>query len=225
MTGKAIIETKGMTRVLPGPVPIVLVSDINLTIRSREFIAVTGPSGSGKSSLLYLLGLLDRPTEGTVLLEDADTGMLPGEALSGLRLARIGFVFQFHFLLPEFTVLENVLLPMRRLGTSPKDEMQGRAEGLLGDLDLLDLMHRRPHQLSGGELQRAAVARAMANDPSILLADEPTGNLDTKNAERVTDVFESLAHSGERAVVMVTHNPDLAVRTDRQVHIVDGRMV
>jgi len=225
MTAKAIIETQDMTRILPGPVPVILVSEISLTVRPREFVAVTGPSGSGKSSLLYLLGLLDRPTEGTIRLEGADTGTLPEEALSGLRLARIGFVFQFHFLLPEFTVLENILLPMRRLGAWSRGEMQDRAANLLGDLDLSGFRDRRPHQLSGGQLQRAAVARALANDPSVLLADEPTGNLDTKNAERVTDVFERLAHSGERAVVMVTHNPNLAARADRRIVIVDGRMV
>ncbi|MBC8338558.1 MAG: ABC transporter ATP-binding protein [Rhodospirillales bacterium] len=224
MNGSALIETRAMTRVLPGPVPVTLVRDIDVTVGAGEFIAVTGPSGSGKSSLLYLLGLLDRPTEGTVWLKGIDTETLTEDGRSGVRLARIGFVFQFHFLLPEFTIIENVLIPMRRLGGCPEGEMRERAAAILDDLDLAENLERRPHQLSGGQLQRAAVARALANDPPILLADEPTGNLDTKNADRVTDIFQDLAHSGERAVVMVTHNPDLAARADRRIHVVDGRV-
>ncbi|MGH6661743.1 MAG: ABC transporter ATP-binding protein [Rhodospirillales bacterium] len=223
--GKPLIEAKGVTRVLPGPVPVTLVKDVDLTIRGREFVAVTGPSGSGKSSLLYLLGLLDRPDQGSIRLEGTDTGPLATEALSDIRLARLGFIFQFHFLLPEFTVEENVMIPMRRLGGRSVEQMRARAKAILEELDLADQAAKRPHQLSGGQMQRVAVARALANDPPILLADEPTGNLDTKNAERVADVFERLVRDEERTVVMVTHNPELAARTGRQIRIVDGRIV
>ncbi len=223
--GKPLIEARGVTRVLPGPVPVTLVRDVDLTIRGREFVAVTGPSGSGKSSLLYLLGLLDRPDEGAIHLEGTDTGPLATEALSDIRLARLGFVFQFHFLLPEFTVEENVLIPMRRLGGRSLEAMRERATAILDELDLADQAAKRPHQLSGGQMQRVAVARALANDPPILLADEPTGNLDTKNAERVAEVFERLVRDHERTVVMVTHNPELAARTGRRIRIVDGRIV
>jgi len=223
--GKPLIEAKGVTRVLPGPVPVTLVKDVDLTIRGREFVAVTGPSGSGKSSLLYLLGLLDRPDQGSIRLEGTDTGPLATEALSDIRLARLGFIFQFHFLLPEFTVEENVMIPMRRLGGRSMEAMRARATAILDELDLADQAAKRPHQLSGGQMQRVAVARALANDPPILLADEPTGNLDTRNAERVAEVFERLVRDDERTVVMVTHNPELAARTDRQIRIVDGRIV
>ena len=224
MSTPPLIGARALTRVLGGPVPVTLVEDVDVTVQTHEFVAVTGPSGSGKSSLLYLLGLLDRPTKGTVSLGGVDTQTLSEDERSAIRLKQIGFVFQFHFLLPEFTVIENVLIPMRRLAERPVSQMRERATMLLDDLDLAEHLDRRPHQLSGGQLQRAAIARALANDPSILLADEPTGNLDTKSADRVSDIFQNLAHSGERAVVMVTHNPDLADRADRRIHIVDGQV-
>lgn len=218
-----LIEARDMTRTLPEGVT--LVRDINLRIGRGEFVAVTGPSGSGKSSLLYLLGLLDRPTQGQVLLEGRDTARLGPPDMAALRLARLGFVFQFHFLLPEFTALDNVLIPIRRLGQLDEGAARERALGLLGALGLGDAAGKLPEQLSGGMRQRAAVARALANDPALILADEPTGNLDTRNAAGVFDIFSRLVAEQGRTVIVVTHDPDLAARATRRVHLVDGRIV
>ena len=221
----APLVAEDVSRVLPGPVPTTLVRHISLALGAGQFIAIVGPSGSGKSSLLYLLGLLDRPSEGRVLLEGEDASRLGREALPRLRLARIGFVFQFHFLLPEFTAVENVLLPMRRLGQLTMPRMRARADALLERLGLADKRHRRPDQLSGGERQRVAIARALANDPMIVLADEPTGNLDTRNADQVFHILAGLARDDGRTVVAVTHNLDLAARADRTIEMRDGRIV
>jgi lipoprotein-releasing system ATP-binding protein len=214
-----------LTRELPGPVPVTLVRDIDFTVAAGEFVAVTGPSGSGKSSLLYLLGLLDRPTAGTVRLGELDTGGLDADQLAGLRLARLGFVFQFHFLLPEFTAQMNVEIPMRRLARLGDREAKARAAHLLETLELGGHRHKRPDQLSGGQRQRVAIARALANDPSVLLADEPTGNLDTHTAQIVFELFRDLAHTQGRSVVVVTHDTQLAALADRRVHLVDGVIV
>jgi lipoprotein-releasing system ATP-binding protein len=219
-----VIEVRGATRTLTGEIPVTLVRDIDLEIRAGEFVAITGPSGSGKSSLLYLLGLLDRPTSGSVLVDGADTASLDGDALAGLRLAKLGFVFQFHFLLPEFTARDNVLIPMRRLARLPEAEMGAHADALLARLDLAGHGHKRPDQLSGGQRQRVAIARALANDPEVVLADEPTGNLDTTNAQLVFDIFAEIAAVDRRSVVAVTHDLDLARRATRRVHLVDGRI-
>lgn len=220
-----IVEARQVTRVLPGAVPVTLVRDIDLAIRPGEFVAVTGPSGSGKSSLLYLLGLLDHPTSGQILLDGRDTTTLSPADLARLRLERLGFVFQFHFLLPEFTARENVLIPMRRRGALPPRAMEERAAQILADLGLSDAAGKRPDQMSGGQRQRVAVARALANDPALLLADEPTGNLDTKNARGVFDIFARLAGERGKTVIVVTHDLDLAATTTRQVRLVDGRIV
>ena len=218
------IEARDVTRVLPGEVPVTLVRDANVTIDAGELVAVRGPSGSGKSSLLYLLGLLDRPTEGAVLIDGRETARLDADDLAEVRLERLGFVFQFHFLLPEFSVFKNVLIPMRRLGRLSNREMQERADGLIATFGLEAERDKRPDQLSGGQRQRAAIARALANDPPIVLADEPTGNLDTKNGAIVFDIFTKLAREDGRSVVTVTHDPALAARCDREIHIVDGRV-
>jgi lipoprotein-releasing system ATP-binding protein len=207
------------------PEGVTLVTDITLDVARGEFVAITGPSGSGKSSLLYLLGLLDRPTSGRLLLEGQDTALLAPPALAALRLARLGFVFQFHFLLPEFSARDNVLIPIRRRGLLKRDAAEARAMALLAALGLADAARKLPEQLSGGMRQRVAIARALANDPLLLLADEPTGNLDTKNAAAVFDIFAKLAAEEGRAVLVVTHDADLAQRATRRIHLVDGRIV
>ena len=219
----ALLEARGVTRTLPEGAT--LVRDVSLSFGRGEFVAVTGPSGSGKSSLLYLLGLLDRPTSGQVLLEGRDTARLSAQEMAALRLARLGFVFQFHFLLPEFSTLDNVLIPIRRLGRLRGAAARERAMTLLGSLGLAEAAAKMPDQLSGGMRQRVAIARALANDPALLLADEPTGNLDTANAAAVFDNFARLAAEEGRTVIVVTHDPDLASRTLRRVHLVDGRIV
>jgi lipoprotein-releasing system ATP-binding protein len=211
--------------VLPGTVPVTLVQDINLRVDAGDFLAITGPSGSGKSSLLYLLGLLDEPTEGEITLLGHETAGLSRSARARLRLSSLGFIFQFHFLLPEFTVMGNVLIPMRKLNALSEKDMHKRAEEILVGLGLQDCLKKTPDMLSGGQRQRAAIARALANNPHLILADEPTGNLDSKNARIVFDIFSRLAQQDQRAVVVVTHDLDLAARATRRVHLVDGRIV
>jgi lipoprotein-releasing system ATP-binding protein len=217
-----LIEARGVTRILPGPVPVTLVKDIDLRVEPGEFLAITGPSGSGKSSLLYLLGLLDRPTEGEIYLEGAPTSGLSRAELARRRLTSLGFVFQFHFLLPELSALENIALPMRKLGKHSPSAIRERAESLMLQLGLDDCLKKMPFQLSGGQRQRVALARALANDPLVILADEPTGNLDTANAAIVFDLFDEIGRSEGRSVVCVTHDMDLAGRAERRVHLVDG---
>ena len=198
---------------------------INLRILENEFVAITGPSGSGKSSLLYLLGLLDLPTAGEVLIHGRLTVHMDEEERALTRLTQLGFVFQFHFLLPEFTVLDNVMLPMRALGALSAEAMRSRARDLLGALGLGDHMTKRPDQLSGGQRQRVAVARALANEPPIILADEPTGSLDSKASEQVFEVLRELVVKYGKTVVAVTHDLGLASRMNRHIELLDGRVV
>ena len=220
-----LIRAEGVTKVLnEGANEVILARDIDLDIDKSEFVAITGPSGSGKSSLLYLLGLLDLPSEGRVLLDGQDTSPLDSAALAALRLGKLGFVFQFHFLLPEFTTFENVMLPMRRLGALDDAAMAVRTRELLERFDLSKESAKKPGQLSGGQRQRVAIARALANDPLVILADEPTGNLDTRNAQNVFAIFRRLVEEGGRTVIAVTHDTDLAALARRRVHIVDGRI-
>lgn len=228
MSGEAttpLIEARKVTRILPGIVPTTLVRDVDLVIRPHEFVAITGPSGSGKSSLLYLLGLLDMPTAGEVLIEGKVTTVMTEEERALARLTTLGFVFQFHFLLPELTVMGNVMLPMRALGRLSHEEMRARGADLLSSLGLADHMDKRPDQLSGGQRQRVAVARALANEPPVILADEPTGSLDSKSSAQVFEVLRELVHGHGKTVVAVTHDVAMAERMDRHVELLDGRIV
>ena len=218
----ALISATHVTRVLSGVVPVTLVKDVTLEIGRGEFVAITGPSGSGKSSLLYLLGLLDHPTAGEILINGRQTASMTDDERARVRLETIGFVFQFHFLLPEFSTMENVMIPMRRLGRLSNAAMRARASELLGALGLGDHLHKRPDQLSGGQRQRVAVARSLANDPPLVLADEPTGSLDSKSTEQVFQILSDIVARQGRTVVAVTHDLDLAARMMRRVHLVDG---
>lgn len=223
--GPVVLRTRGLCRELGTTMKNRVLIDVDLEIRAREFVSITGFSGSGKSTLLYLLGVLDRPTSGAVELDGVDISALDDDARARLRNEKLGFVFQFHFLLPEFTVLENVMIPMLRRADKSRREIEQKAREVLGAIGLGDLLARRPHQLSGGQQQRVSIARAVANDPRIVLADEPTGNLDSKSGRTVMDVFEGLVRDQGITVVMVTHERTFAARTSRQLSMSDGRIV
>jgi lipoprotein-releasing system ATP-binding protein len=220
-----VIETRSLVRDLGAAVKTRVLTGIDLVIREGEFVSLTGLSGSGKSTLLYLLGALDRPSAGQVLLDGVNIGTLDDDGRAALRSEKIGFVFQFHFLLPEFTVLENVMIPILRRGARSSADAEAHSRRILGIMGLGDLGHRRPSQLSGGQQQRVSIARAVANDPRVLLADEPTGNLDSRNGRVVMDTFEQLVRANGLTVVMVTHERTFAARASRQIELRDGGIV
>ena len=197
--------------------------DVDLTVRRGEVIAVAGTSGSGKSTLLHLLGALDRASGGEIVLDGTSYSALGGDALSALRARKLGFVFQFHHLLREFSALENVMMPLRIVGLDPA-AARSRAERALAAVGLAGRMTHRPAALSGGEQQRCAVARALVHEPALVLADEPTGNLDHGSGEVVADALFRLARELQTAVVLVTHNRQLAQRADRILLLQDGRL-
>lgn len=202
---------------------ISVLDGVNLRVARGEMVAIVGASGAGKSTLLHLLGALDRPTRGSVTIAGEQIENRSDEELSILRNKRIGFVFQFHHLLREFSALENVMMPLRIAGWSVQ-RARGRAEELLSRVGLAGRMSHRPSELSGGEQQRTAVARALATDPAVVLADEPSGNLDHANSSRLHDLFVELSRDLEIAMVVVTHNRSLALRADRALLLEDGRL-
>lgn len=203
--------------------PIHVLESVDLTVRRGEMVAVVGASGAGKSTLLHILGALDRPSRGYVVLDGEPLHGLGEDALARLRNRKVGFVFQFHHLLREFSALENVMMPLRIAGWDLK-RARSRAEELLARVGLGGRMTHRPSELSGGEQQRTAVARALAIDPAVVLADEPSGNLDHHNAERLHDQFMQLVRDLEIAMVVATHNRALAARADRALLLEDGRL-
>jgi putative ABC transport system ATP-binding protein len=219
-TPPPVVQLIDVCRTFDGDVPVHALQNVNLTIQGGEWLAIVGPSGSGKSTLLNILGVLDRQTGGTYLLEGIDVGRLDDVSRAGLRGRRIGFVFQAFHLLPHRTVTENVMLAELYVGT-PR---WGRRERALAALDQVDLRERAdflPTKLSGGQQQRAAIARALVAQPSLLLCDEPTGNLDSRNTESVLDVFDQLAVAG-LTLVVITHDDHVANRAHRRVRIIDG---
>lgn len=202
---------------------LTVLDGIDLDIRQAEIVSIVGPSGAGKTTLLQILGTLDRPDSGTVSYDGQMVLDLPDNRLARFRNRNIGFVFQFHQLLPEFTTLENAALPAL-IGGESRAEAFARAEGLLRDLGLGERLGHRPAQLSGGERQRAAVARALVNKPSVILADEPSGSLDSRNRRELHDLFIDLRAKTGTTFVIVTHDESLADRSDRIVHMADGRV-
>ncbi len=212
-----IIELRGVKKFI-GQEQIL--KGIDLEIYSGEFVAIIGASGSGKSSMLYIMGLLDRPTEGEVLFEGQVVDFSDEKKLSEIRNKKIGFVFQFHYLLPEFTLLENVMLPAIKMGMERK-QAEERAYELLKTLGLGGKERRKIYQISGGEMQRVAIARALMNKPSVILADEPTGNLDSKNTQAVMEIFKEINSQGT-TIVMVTHELELAKQAHRIIEVRDG---
>jgi lipoprotein-releasing system ATP-binding protein len=222
----AILEAQGLRKLYRGGdgAPIEVLSDVELAVARGEFVAIVGASGSGKSTLLHLLGALDTPTSGQVRLDGLVYSEQTAAALAAVRNRKIGFVFQFHHLLREFSALENVMMPLLIAGEA-ENPARSRAEELLAAVGLAGRMTHRPSQLSGGEQQRAAVARALAADPRVVLADEPSGNLDHANSERLHELFARLAREFETALVVVTHNRLLAGRADRVLSLDGGRLV
>lgn len=198
---------------------------VSLTLEPGLVHAVVGPSGCGKSSLLYILGLLDTPDEGTLKIGTHQVASLQDNALSDTRNELLGFIFQFHFLLQDFTAAENVMIPMRRLNVLTPAQMMDRAQSLLEAVGLGAKVHRPSRHLSGGEQQRVAIARSLANDPNVILADEPTGNLDTANSERVFELLTKLVRENEKALLLVTHNPEIAERCDWVHEMKDGLII
>jgi lipoprotein-releasing system ATP-binding protein len=198
---------------------------VSVELAPGSIHAVVGPSGCGKSTLLYILGLLDHPDNGAVAIGSEPVSQLPDEELSRRRNQFIGFIFQFHFLMEDFSAEENVMIPMRRLGRWSENEMTERATSLLQDVDLGDKRTRPSRHLSGGEQQRVAIARALANDPRVILADEPTGNLDTRNSERAFELLKNLVRRDQKALLLVTHNPVIAEACDWIHEMRDGRII
>jgi lipoprotein-releasing system ATP-binding protein len=222
----AILEALALRKLYRGGdgTPIEVLSGVDLAVGRGEFVAIVGASGSGKSTLLHLLGALDTPSSGTVRLDGLVYGEQTADALAAVRNRKIGFVFQFHHLLREFTALENVMMPLLIAGEA-EERAQSRAEELLAAVGLAGRMSHRSSALSGGEQQRTAVARALAADPLVVLADEPSGNLDHGNSERLHELFARLAREFETALVVVTHNRLLAGRADRVLSLDGGRLV
>jgi len=220
-----IVETVELTKIYKmGPSEIRALDGVNLAIEKGEFLSVMGRSGSGKSTLLNLIGCLDRPTSGTVILDGVEVTRLPKGKLPQIRREKVGFVFQRFNLIPTLTALENVELPLRYAGVSG-GERRRRAKEALEQVGLGDRLGHRPMELSGGECQRIAIARAIVNWPAILLADEPTGELDTHTAAEIIDLMHELNREAGVTVVIVTHDPLVASRTDRIIHLSDGRIV
>jgi putative ABC transport system ATP-binding protein len=218
-----MVELDGITRRYQvGRQTVDALAGVDIKIPAGQFVAVVGPSGSGKSTLLNILGCLDHPTSGRYALDDVDVSTFDDERASDFRNRRIGFVFQSFHLLPRMSVLENVLLPRRFLRT-PAPELEARAHHLLERIGLGERLHHRPEQLSGGQMQRVAIARALLMKPALLLADEPTGNLDSRSAGDVMDMLDEV-HAGGQTVVLVTHDGDVAARAQRQIHVRDGKI-
>jgi lipoprotein-releasing system ATP-binding protein len=220
-----VIELRGAGKTYyNGAVATPVLFDLSLQVGRGEFVAIVGGSGSGKTTLLNLMGLLDRPTAGEILVDGENAGNLDELERARVRRERLGFIFQFHYLLPEFTVIENALIPCRMKGRRFHEQQEPRMRALLEKVGLGDKLNSRPAQLSGGQQQRVAVVRSLANDPALVLADEPTGNLDTRSGRVVFDLMRSLSRESGTTFVMVTHDDDFALEADHLIRKPDGRI-
>ena len=220
-----ILEARKINKEFNDPVKVKVLSDINFSITKGEFVALTGKSGCGKSTLLYILSTMDTDYEGELLIDNISMVKKKEAELAKVRNEKIGFVFQFHYLLDEFTVLKNVMLPGLKLAEFSEKEVEARAMEKLKILDIDKLSQKKANQLSGGEKQRVAIARALINDPDIIMGDEPTGNLDKKNSDTVFDLFKKLAEEFKQTLLIVTHDQSFADRTHRIINMEDGKII
>lgn len=220
-----ILDARDIVKIFPEPVPFQVLRGISLTIARGEFVSIVGKSGCGKSTFLYVLSTLDTDYRGTLTIADTVVTGKDQDFLAHFRGEHIGFIFQFHFLLQEFTILDNVLLPALKLGKEPPDRVRDRAMGLLERMGIADYAHRPAKQLSGGQQQRAAIARALINQPALVIGDEPTGNLDSENTAAVLDLLSSICRDMGQTVVIVTHDREVAARSDRILTMADGRII
>jgi lipoprotein-releasing system ATP-binding protein len=223
MSDEMIIQIRDLTRIYGDGVEIRALDGVDLDIEPGEFLAIVGPSGSGKSTLLHQIGILDTPTSGTILLNGVDITKMSDRERSRMRNEELGFIFQYHHLLPDFNALENVMIPLLIKGTK-RSEAKKIALELLEEVGLGDRIHHKPNQLSGGENQRVAIARALANRPSIVIGDEPTGNLDSKISDSIYELLRRLNREQNQTFILVTHDEQMAAKTDRIIRLVDGRI-
>ena len=220
-----ILEAKKINKYFRKPVLFHVLKDISFSINEGEFVSVMGKSGCGKSTLLYILSTMDTDYEGTLHLNGQNLTGKPGNELARIRNEQIGFVFQFHYLLSEFTVLENVMLPARKLGLKSFSEIKKDALEKLALLGIEDQAYKKASMISGGQKQRVSIARALINDPKIIMGDEPTGNLDSKNSENVFNIFKQLSVENNLSLLIVTHDLDFAQKTDRIIQMEDGIII
>ena len=225
MDNSAILQTHNINKSFHDPLTVKVLTDITLIIRKAEFVSIIGKSGCGKSTLLYILSTMDTDYEGELMIGHEIMRGRNEKQLAKVRNEKIGFVFQFHYLLSEFTVLENVMLPGLKLGLYPEEEIRERAVERLKILDIYSLVDKKANQLSGGEKQRVAIARALINDPSIIMCDEPTGNLDKKNSLIVFNIFKQLAEEHQQTLLVVTHDEEFAKNTHRIIEMEDGKII
>ena len=220
-----IIEAKNINKFFHDPIRIKVLEDLSFSIDKGEFVSLTGKSGCGKSTLLYVLSTMDTDYEGTLLIDGEEMPKKNEPFLAKIRNEKIGFVFQFHYLLNEFNVLENVMLPGLKLNIYSREEVEYRAMEKLKILGIDQLALKKSYRISGGEKQRVAIARALINEPHIIMGDEPTGNLDKKNSDLVFDIFNTLSEEFNQTLLRVTHDPSFAERTHRIIHMEDGRII
>jgi lipoprotein-releasing system ATP-binding protein len=225
MEKKTLIRTEKLNKFFRDPVDFQALKNVDISIAEGEFLSIIGSSGSGKSTLLYVLSTLDTDYEGKIFFEENELGKMNSNQLSDLRNEKIGFVFQFHYLLPEFTVIDNVMLPALKLGRYDEAQIRHNANEKLRLLGLEAQAHKKANKLSGGQQQRVAIARALINEPRIIFGDEPTGNLDSKNSQTVFEIFKELKEQFNQTIVVVTHDMNFANQTDRLIQLKDGEVV
>ncbi|MDK2826204.1 MAG: lipoprotein-releasing system ATP-binding protein [Methanolobus sp.] len=218
-----IIRARGLSKVYLNGVEVHALDNVDLDIKKGEFLSITGPSGSGKSTLLHMIGILDTPTSGSITIDGRVVTDMSEKERSKVRNEVLGFIFQYHHLMPDFNALENVMMPLL-IGGMKRSDAKKIAAKLLEDVGLGDRMDHLPNQLSGGQAQRVAIARALANNPGIVIGDEPTGNLDTKSSDRIYELLRQLNRDRGQTFILVTHDEEMARKTDRIVRIVDGRI-